>query len=162
MQYKSEFLNFWRDMLDHDDKQIKYLGIYYMPCMYKLYKDVQDECQVDFASIYQQLLSEDGKVRRRTAMSLHEVFIMFKDTDEDMTPFKECFLDLLGDDASKVLKIVNQNLTKYLFNFINHADQVNKKPKSDDGKKECDSSLQQIDPLKKPNLKKRQQTLMIS
>lgn len=123
--------------------------------MVLLFKDVQEECGVDFAQIYQQLLSEDGKVRRKAALSLHEVFVMFKDTEEDMTPFKECFFDLLGDDATKILKIVNKNLTTYLFNFLNQLDLAIKSPKSDDDKKEGETTFQQIEVLKKPNSKKR-------
>lgn len=119
MQYKVEFVNFWKDMLSHDNIKIKCHAIYVLPCMLSLYKDVQDECQVDFAQIYQQLLNEDGKIRRKTASSLHEVFLMYKDTEEDMSPFKECFLDLLSDDTPKILKIVNLHFTKYLFNFMN-------------------------------------------
>lgn len=161
--YKVEFINFWRDMFTHEDIKIKCLGIYILPCMFLLFKDVQDECQIDFAQIYQQLLNEEGKIRRKTAMGLHEVFIMFKDTEEDMSPFKECFIDLLGDDTPKILKIVNRNLTTYLFNFINQLELAVKSPKSDDvDKKDNDNTFQQIDVSKKPNCKKRQQTLMIS
>jgi hypothetical protein len=162
MPFKMELLNFWRDMLAHEDSSIKFLAIYYLPCMLMLFKDVQEECGVDFAVIYQQLLSEEGKVRRKTAMSLHEVFVMFKETDEDMSPFKECFLDLLGDDTSKLIKTVNKHLTTYLFNFFNQLDLAVKSPKSDDDKKESETTFQQIEVLKKPNCKKRQQTLMIS
>lgn len=96
-------------------------------------------------------------MRRMAAMSLHEVFIMFKDTEEDMSLFKECFLDLLGDDTTKIIKTINKHLTTYLFNFVNQQDlHAMKSPKSDDEKKDGETTFQQIELLKKPNCKKRQ------
>jgi len=44
-------------------------------------------------------LGEEGKIRRKTALSLHEAFILYKDTEEDIQIFRDCFLDLLGDDT---------------------------------------------------------------
>lgn len=120
MQNKTEFIQFFKDMLIHEDEKIKLKGIYILPCMHVLFKEVQEECEIDFCMTYQQLLGEDGKVRRKTAMSLHEVFIMFHDTEEDMQGYKECFNDLLGDDTVKILKIINNNLTTILFNYINN------------------------------------------
>jgi hypothetical protein len=58
-------------------------------------------------------------VRRKAAVSLHEVFLMYKETDEDLAVYKECFLDLLADDCPKVIKIVNEYLPTVLFNWIN-------------------------------------------
>jgi hypothetical protein len=49
MQDKMEFIKFYKDMLDHDDFKIKMLGIFYLPCMHLLFKDVQEECEFDFA-----------------------------------------------------------------------------------------------------------------
>lgn len=45
---------------------------------------------------------------------------MFYDTEEDLSIYKECFLDLLGDDAVKIKKIINKNLKTILFNFFNN------------------------------------------
>lgn len=76
--------------------------------MHLIFKDVQEESEIDFASTYLQLLSDDNKFRKKTAVGLHEVFKMFKNTDDDLTVYKECFLDLLGDDTPKIMKILNK------------------------------------------------------
>lgn len=66
------------------------------------------------------MLSEEGKIKRKAAKSLHEVFVMYKESDEDLTLYKECFIDLLADDNVKIIVIVNGYLSKVLFNWVNN------------------------------------------
>jgi len=39
--------------------------------------------------------------------------------DEDMTAYKEMFVDLLTDTNLKILKIINKNLVVFMENWIN-------------------------------------------
>lgn len=52
LQHKNELLNFWKDMLVHDDVELKNQAIYCLPCMFLLFKDVQEDCGIDFGQIY--------------------------------------------------------------------------------------------------------------
>ena len=76
---------------------------------------------------------------------------MFKDTEEDLSVYKECFLDLLGDDTAKIIKIINKNFTKIIFNYFNnHGKESVSSPKSEgDQKKESDNLFVHSDSLKK-------------
>jgi hypothetical protein len=62
---------------------------------------------------------------------------MFKDTDDDLSVYKDCFMDLLGDDTLKLMKIVNANLPTILFNYVNNHGA--KSPKSENSKKDDDN-----------------------
>lgn len=99
-------------------------------------------------------------------MSLHEVFNMFKDSDEDMSPYKECFLDLLGDDTPKIMKTINKHLSSIMFNYINNHGQNNAISPKSEGPKDSENPFQHsetLNSLKKPNLLvKKRQTIMIS
>jgi hypothetical protein len=40
MRNKKEFTNFFKEMLIHDEIKIKVMGIYILPCMHLIFKDV--------------------------------------------------------------------------------------------------------------------------
>jgi hypothetical protein len=84
-------------------------------------------------------LGEEIKFRKKASVSLNEAFKMYKNTEEDMTVYKDCFLDLLGDDSPKILKAVNKQLTIILHNYINLFNANPKSPKSENDKKEIEN-----------------------
>jgi hypothetical protein len=88
-------------------------------------------------------LGEEGKSRRKAAVSLHEAFIMFKDTEEDLSVYKDIFLDVLADDQVKVMKITNGYLSTILFNYINNYNTSPQTPLSGEDFKDNESPFDQ-------------------
>lgn len=52
LEHKKEFINFYKEMLIHEEIKIKCLGIYFLPCMHILFKNHQEECEIDFGMTY--------------------------------------------------------------------------------------------------------------
>jgi len=89
---------------------------------------------------------------------------MYKETEEDTSTYKECFLDLMVDNTPKIMKIVNKHLAAVMFNWINQFGAC-KSPKSEhDDKNRSDSPFQPADQgsSKKPVSMKKRQNIMIS
>lgn len=104
-EYEKDFIEFFKELIYHKEVTLRLFGVYNMPCFHQLYKDSQEQYDIDFAQLYQQCLSDESKVRRKTAKSLHEVFLMLQ--DEDTTLYKEMFIDLLTDTNQRILKTMN-------------------------------------------------------
>ena len=83
MKYKEQFINFYRDIIDHKEDNIRMKPVYNLPCMNLLYKSVENEMKISFQEIYLKF-SEDKEfdVRYCAAASLHEAFKLVED-DED-------------------------------------------------------------------------------
>jgi len=111
-----------------------------------------------------QLLGDENKFRKKAAVSLNEAFKMYKNTEEDLTVYKDCFLDLLGDDTTKILKAINKQITIILNNYINLQNSNPKSPKSENDKKDVENPFMaaaaQEQLLKKIPMKKRQTILI--
>jgi hypothetical protein len=75
-QFQSEFMNFYKEIIFHKELDIRIIGVYNLPCFHLLYKDIQEQSEIDFSQIYQTCLQDDFKIRKRAAKSLHEVFLM--------------------------------------------------------------------------------------
>lgn len=89
---------------------------------------------------------------------------MYKNTEEDLSVYKDCFIDLLLDDTPKIIKIVNNYFSTILFNWINNHGQCMKSPKSEQDKKDTENPFNQdsASGTKKPMSMKKRQTIMIS
>lgn len=83
MKYKEQFINFYREIIDHKEDNIRMKAVYNLPCMNLLYKSVENEMKISFQEIYLKF-SEDKEfdVRYCAAASLHEAFKLVED-DED-------------------------------------------------------------------------------
>lgn len=55
-QFYSEFLQFYKEIIFHKEIDIRVIGVYNMPCFHLLYKDMQEQCEIDFSQIYQTCL----------------------------------------------------------------------------------------------------------
>ena len=91
---------------------------------------------------------------------------MYKNTEEDLTIYKDCFIDLLGDDTLKILKAVNKQLTIILNNYINQYNLHPKSPKSENDKKENEISpfmeAAKSEQIQKRLPMKKRQTILIT
>ena len=85
MKYKEQFINFYREIIDHKEDNIRMKAVYNLPCMNLLYKSVENEMKISFQEIYLKF-SEDKEfdVRYCAAASLHEAFKLVED-DEDIS-----------------------------------------------------------------------------
>ena len=106
-------------MLSHKSPTITEIAIFNLPCMHSIFKDVQEQFEISFFSLYRNLVSTNGAgtLKLKAIQSFHEVFIMIK--DEDTTNYKQVYLNLLTDDCKVVTSILNKNLAGVMFNWIN-------------------------------------------
>ena len=164
MQYQKEFIQFFKELINHKEIEIRVFGVYNLPCFHVLYKDYQESCEINFATVYQEFLQDEPKIRRRAAKSLHEVFLMLQ--DEDTSVYKEMFIDLLTDGNSKILTIINKNLQVFISNWINEFQKKqNTTPVSDGNVKKEDKDFtmqtQVVEPVNPKRQVKRRETIMV-
>lgn len=70
-----------------------------------------------------QFCQEEGKIKRETAKSLHEAFVLLGDED-DFSVFKEIFIDFISENSKKMCKIMNQNLATFIINYNKGQEEV--------------------------------------
>jgi len=87
--------------------------------MMKIFIDVQEEQEIDFAQIYLSFATdEDRKIQRKAACFLHEIFLMLRG-DYDLQIYKDVFLEFLMETNSKIMKTINENFVAIIINFKN-------------------------------------------
>jgi hypothetical protein len=71
-------------MVSHKELKMRRHGALNLPCFNKLYKDQQDEFDIDFSELYLKFSKdEDPQILKSIAASFHEAFTI--STDEDDT-----------------------------------------------------------------------------
>lgn len=83
---------------------------YNLPCFNALYKDYQEELDIDFQDLFVHFSKEnDVYMRKSIASSIHEALMLCKQ-EEDSFKLRECFRDLLEDENHEVVEALCQNL----------------------------------------------------
>lgn len=87
MDYKKEFIDFFKLICDHSDESIRMQAVYNLPCMYQLFKKQQDEIDLNFGKVYQNFQIQEKKLKVASLKSVHEAFLAFEE-DEDASVFR--------------------------------------------------------------------------
>jgi len=119
MKYKEQIINFYREIIDHKEDQIRMKAVYNLPCMNLLYKSVESELKISFQEIYLKF-SEDKEfdVRYCAATSLHEAFKLIEDED-DITCLRMVFVSYILDSSREMILLMNKSLPLMIKNYGN-------------------------------------------
>ena len=97
LPYKEQFIAYYREICDHSEDSIRIKGVYNLPCMNLLYKHVQVDIGLSFASLYLQFSDDENfEIRHCAATSLHEAFKLMDD-EEDTSTLRKVFLNFVLD-----------------------------------------------------------------
>jgi hypothetical protein len=75
LKHKEPFIEFFKKMVTHKELKMRRHGAFNLPCFNKLYKDQQDEFDIDFSELYLKFSKdEDPQILKSIAASVHEAF----------------------------------------------------------------------------------------
>lgn len=117
MKHGQEIIDFFKEMCDHKEQDIREKALYNLPCMHLLYKHKQNEFDISFYQLYNTFSIEPDH-REQVAKCLHEAFKLV-DVEEDLTDLLKCFISYLVDDEKDLLIIITQNLDIFIQNYSN-------------------------------------------
>ena len=110
LKYKKELIEYYKQLCESKEEQLRYQAVYNLPCMNYVYKSVSKEMGIDFQELYVRFQEDaDFKIKTCAASSIHEAFKMVDD-DEDTTQLRKCFYGFILDNQREILLIMNKNL----------------------------------------------------
>jgi len=109
-KYKDQFMNFYKEIIDHKEDSIRLKAVYNLPCVNLIYKPLESELKISFQEIYLKF-SEDKEfdVRYCAAASLHEALKLTTD-EEDISMLRQVFISCILDPAREMILLMNSNL----------------------------------------------------
>lgn len=87
--------------------------------MHLLYKKVEAELDIRFASLYLEFAQSDNyTIRLIIAKSLHEAFKLVL-PEEDISDLSRCFMNFILGENKEILCIMNKHLAEIIQNYAN-------------------------------------------
>ena len=119
LKYRDKFINYYREICDHTNDEIRMKAVYNLPCMVMLFKSVQKEIDISFPSLYLQYSDDDSfEIKYCAATSLHEAFKLIED-NEDTSTLRKVFLNFILDPSREIHMIMNNNLSLMIDKYMN-------------------------------------------
>ena len=119
MKYKKEFIDFFRQLCDHKENEIRLNAAYNLPCFNIIFKDQQKELDINFFDLYDKFVGDESQeIADCTVKSLHEAFKLVEPED-NTAKIRKIFLDFVVDEQKDILLIINKNLDVFIQNYGN-------------------------------------------
>lgn len=113
------WMDYFRQLLDMDDPQIKKNLCYNLPGLYYLFNGED----IDFIEVLERFATDkDTSIRMQLAKGFHEIISINSKGKGDSVELKDIFFTLLTDDDAEIQKEVLNNLDEYLMNFFRYDD----------------------------------------
>jgi hypothetical protein len=106
-KYKDQFINFYKEIIDHKEDSIRLKAVYNLPCVNLIYRPLESELKISFQEIYLKF-SEDKEfdVRYCAAASLHEALKLTSD-EEDISMLRQVFISCILDPTREMILLMN-------------------------------------------------------
>jgi hypothetical protein len=112
-------MNFYKELVDHKEDNIRLKAVYNLPCMNLLYKSVESELKVSFQEIYLKFSTDtEFDVRYCAAASLHEAFKL-TDNEEDISNLRTVFLTFVLENSREMILLMNTHLVLLIKKYGN-------------------------------------------
>ena len=106
-------------MVEHKELKMRRLAAFNLPCFYKLFKEYEEEIDLDFNEIYLQFSKEeDPMILKTIASSIHEAFNLTNE-DEDSQKLREAFKVFMEMNNRETITAISENLDTSLLHYCN-------------------------------------------
>mmetsp|Transcript_4775 Transcript_4775/g.8186 ORF Transcript_4775/g.8186 Transcript_4775/m.8186 type:complete len:448 (+) Transcript_4775:45-1388(+) len=119
LTYKREIIQFFKEICEHEDDDVRHMAAYNLPCMNLLYKPLEKELEISFSEIYLRFSEDERwKIKECVSQSLHEAFKLAEE-EEDTSSLRRCFLGFILDNSRQIQQIMNKNLATIVARYGN-------------------------------------------
>lgn len=120
IKHREPLMEFFKKMINHKELKMRRYAAYNLPCFNKLFKEYQDEFDVDFNDIYLKFAKEeDPQIIKTIAASIHEAFDSVTE-DENSQKLREAFKYIIELGNRDTLIAITENLDVSLLHYCNH------------------------------------------
>ena len=75
IKHRGVFMEFFKYICNHKELRLRRLAAYNLPCFNQLFKEYQEECDIDFNEIFLRFSrEEDPQIVKSVAACIHEAF----------------------------------------------------------------------------------------
>ena len=112
-------MEFFKKMITHKELKMRRYAAYNLPCFNKLFKEYQDEFDIDFNDIYLKFSKEeDPQIIKTIASSIHEAFDTVTE-DENSQKLRDAFKYIIEMNNRDTLTAITENLDVSLLHYCN-------------------------------------------
>ncbi len=115
-----KLVEFFQQICGSKEIEMRRAGCYNLPCFHSLYKDYQEELQMDCHELYVHFSTAESDllIKKSVAASIHQAFLL-SSQEENTMKLRDCVKVLLEDQDKEVVRAMVEHLDVTIQHYSN-------------------------------------------